>query len=160
MVNSTYAVKSTPTALSVSFKYSCICCRHIILWGYTESLACSPILVIYIFSYVIHKNHNSAFDTLELFPFDHWHCYFVSALLNLIIVRGISTKLHTFVTFRRHVTHKNHNSALDIFGVISLLIICNVFSCPLYNLITVRCISTKLHTFVKHIQMTCYAQEP
>ena len=33
-------------------------------------------------------------------------------------------------------------------------------SCLLYNLITVRDISTKLHTFVKHIQMTCYAQEP
>ena len=33
-------------------------------------------------------------------------------------------------------------------------------SCPLYNLITVRDISTKLHTFVKHIQTTCHAQEP
>ena len=30
----------------------------------------------------------------------------------------------------------------------------------LYNLITVRDISTKLHTFVKHIQTTCHAQEP
>ena len=34
------------------------------------------------------------------------------------------------------------------------LIICNVISGLLYNLITVRRISTKLHTFVKHIQ-TC-----
>ena len=33
-------------------------------------------------------------------------------------------------------------------------------SCPLYNLITVRDISTKLHTFVKHIQTPCHAQEP
>ena len=30
----------------------------------------------------------------------------------------------------------------------------------LYNLITVRDISTKLHTLVKHIQTTCRAQEP
>ena len=33
-------------------------------------------------------------------------------------------------------------------------------SCPLYNLITVTDISTKLHTFVKHIETMCYAQEP
>ena len=32
--------------------------------------------------------------------------------------------------------------------------------CPLYNLKTVRDSSTKLHTFVKHIQTTCHAQEP
>ena len=31
-------------------------------------------------------------------------------------------------------------------------------SCPLYNLITFIDISTKLHTFVKHIEMTCHAQ--
>ena len=33
-------------------------------------------------------------------------------------------------------------------------------SCPLYNLITVTDILTKLHTFVKHIETTCHAQEP
>ena len=33
-------------------------------------------------------------------------------------------------------------------------------SCPLHNLITVTDISTKLHTFVKHIETTCHAQEP
>ena len=33
-------------------------------------------------------------------------------------------------------------------------------SCPLYNLITLTDISTKLHTFVKHIETTCHAQEP
>ena len=33
-------------------------------------------------------------------------------------------------------------------------------SCPLYNLITVTDISTKLHTFVKNIETTCHAQEP
>ena len=33
-------------------------------------------------------------------------------------------------------------------------------SCPLYNLITVTDISTKLHTFVKHIKTMCHAQEP
>ena len=32
-------------------------------------------------------------------------------------------------------------------------------SCPLYNLITVTDISMKLHTFVKHIDTTCHAQE-
>ena len=31
--------------------------------------------------------------------------------------------------------------------------------CPLYNLITVRDISTKLLTFVRHIQTTCHAQK-
>ena len=39
------------------------------------------------------------------------------------------------------------------------LIICDAISCPLYNLITVRGISTKLHAFVKHIQAMCHAQE-
>ena len=33
-------------------------------------------------------------------------------------------------------------------------------SCPLYNLITVTDISMKLHTFVKHIERLCHAQEP
>ena len=33
-------------------------------------------------------------------------------------------------------------------------------SCPLYNLITVTDISMKLHTFVKHIETKCHAQEP
>ena len=32
-------------------------------------------------------------------------------------------------------------------------------SCSLYNLITVRDILMKLHTFVKHIQTTCHAQD-
>ena len=32
-------------------------------------------------------------------------------------------------------------------------------SCPLYNLITVTDISMKLHTFVKHIETKCHAQE-
>ena len=33
-------------------------------------------------------------------------------------------------------------------------------SCPLYNLITVTDISTKLHICVKQIETTCHAQEP
>ena len=33
-------------------------------------------------------------------------------------------------------------------------------SCTVYNLITVTDISTKLHTFVKHIKTTYHAQEP
>ena len=33
-------------------------------------------------------------------------------------------------------------------------------SCPLFNLKTVRVISTKLHTFVRHIQTMCHAQDP
>ena len=32
--------------------------------------------------------------------------------------------------------------------------------CPLYNLITVKDILMKLHTFVMHIKETCHAQEP
>ena len=40
------------------------------------------------------------------------------------------------------------------------MIICDAISCPLYNLITVKGISTKLHTFVMHIQTTCHAQKP
>ena len=70
---------------------------------------------------------------------------------------------------------KLHSSALDIFGVIMSLPwkgretycfsiasvrLCVTKSCRLYNLKTVRDISTKLHTFVKHIQTTCHAQEP
>ena len=33
-------------------------------------------------------------------------------------------------------------------------------SCPIYNLITVTDISTKLHTIVKHIETRCHTQEP
>ena len=33
-------------------------------------------------------------------------------------------------------------------------------SCPLYNLKTVSDISKKFHTFVRHIQTTCHAQDP
>ena len=33
-------------------------------------------------------------------------------------------------------------------------------SCLLYNLKTIRDISKKLHTFVKHIQMMCHAKKP
>ena len=42
------------------------------------------------------------------------------------------------------------------------LIICYAILCPLYNLITLynRGILMKLHTFVKHIQTMCHAQEP
>ena len=61
---------------------------------------------------------------------------------------------------RQCVIHKNHNSTLDIFWSYFPLIICNAILCLLYNLIIVGGISTKLHTFVKHIQMTCHAQEP
>ena len=52
-----------------------------------------------------------------------------------------------------------NNSALDILEF-SPLIICNASLCPLYNLITIRDISAKLHIFVKHIQTMCHAQEP
>ena len=61
--------------------------------------------------------------------------------------------------------HKNHNATLDIHGVNSHLIICNAILCPLYNLITLKGILTKFHTFVKHIQtvkhiqMKCHTQE-
>ena len=55
---------------------------------------------------------------------------------------------------------KYHNSALDIFWSYYPLIICNTISCLLCNLITIIGISPKLNTLVKHIQMTCHAQEP
>ena len=55
--------------------------------------------------------------------------------------------------------YKNDNSALDVLELFPL-IICNAISCPLYNLVTAGDISTKFHIFVKHIQATCYAQEP
>ena len=49
---------------------------------------------------------------LELCPFDHLQCYFITKL------------------------------------------------CPLYNLITVKDVLMKFHTFVKHIETVCHAQEP
>ena len=49
---------------------------------------------------------------------------------------------------------------LWIFLELFSLIICSVISCLLFNLITVRGFSMKLHTFVKHIQTMCLAQEP
>ena len=78
-------------------------------------------------------------------------------LYNLITVRDISTKLHTFV---KHIQTKCHAQTLLHVWSYFPLIICNDISCLLFNLITVRGISTKLHTFIKHIQMYCHAQEP
>ena len=39
------------------------------------------------------------------------------------------------------------------------LIIFHTISCPLYNLITVREISVKLDTLIKHDETMCHAQE-
>ena len=60
---------------------------------------------------------------------------------------------------RQCVMYKNDKSALDVWSYFPL-IICNAILCPLYNLVTVRDISTKLHIFVKHIQTMCHAPEP
>ena len=55
--------------------------------------------------------------------------------------------------------HKTHNSAMVIFELFSL-IICNAMSCLPYSLVTVRVLSTELHSFVMHIQTTCHTGEP
>ena len=82
-------------------------------------------------------------------------------LYNLQPLRDISTKLYTLV---KHIqTTCNAQEPELCFGYFWSyfpLINCNAFLCPLYNLITVRGISTKLHTFDKHIKKTCHAQEP
>ena len=81
-------------------------------------------------------------------------------LYNLKMVRDISTKLHTFVKHIQTMCHaQKHNSALDCLEFSSF----DHFQCYFVSslkLISVRGISTKLNTFVKHIQMTCHAQEP
>ena len=59
----------------------------------------------------------------------------------------------------RNTRHKKHK-CLGYFWSYFPSIICNAILCPLYNLITVRSISRKLNTLVKHIQTTCHAQEP
>ena len=46
-----------------------------------------------------------------------------------------------------------HNSALDIFWRNFPLIICNAISCPLYMLIAIKGISTKLYTFVNRVMV-------
>ena len=45
------------------------------------------------------------------------------------------------------------NSALNIFWINFPLIICNAISCLLYILIAIKCISTKLHTFVNRVMV-------
>ena len=49
------------------------------------------------------------------------------------------------------VMHRPHIFAFGIFGVISFDHL-QAISCPLYILITIKGISTKLHAFVNHIQ--------
>ena len=106
--------------------------------------------------WVTHKNHNSALDILELFPFDHaiW-----CQLYNLITIRRISTKVHTVVNHIQTTCHPLEPYFLHVyFSPLPLFVgLCVTKSCPLYNLITVIDISTKLDTFVKHIQTVCHA---
>ena len=104
----------------------------------------------------MHKNHNSALDVFGVI------CNAISCLLyNLITVRGISTKLHTFVKHIQTICHTRTITLAYIFPPLRLTVgLSFTKSCPLYNLITVRDIPTELHTFVKHIQTTCHAQEP
>ena len=95
----------------------------------------------------------------------YFHLIFCDAifcrLYNLIIVRDISTKLHTLV---KHIQTKFYAQepelSFEYFWRFFPLIICDSILCPLYNLISIRSISTKLHTFVKHIQTMCRVQEP
>ena len=61
----------------------------------------------------------------------------------------------------RHIVFPLASVCLYVCGSVGLSVCLSVTkSCPLYNLITVTDISTKLHTFVKHIETTCHAQEP
>ena len=54
--------------------------------------------------------------------------------------------------------HKNHNSCLHIFGVVSLLLPCNfMFALKLEH---VRDISMKLDILTEHNERMCHAQEP
>ena len=56
--------------------------------------------------------------------------------------------VETSYTFRAQcVIHKNHKSDLDFWSYFPL-IFCNAILCLLYNLITVRGISTKLDTCI------------
>ena len=57
------------------------------------------------------------------------------------------------------VVLKNHNSCLYIPWSNFPLIIFHTISCPPYNLKTVREISVKLSTLIKHDEMMCHAQE-
>ena len=57
----------------------------------------------------------------------------------------------------RHIVFPLASVCLCVCGSVCLSV---TKSCPLYNLITVTDISTKLHTFVKHIETMCHAQEP
>ena len=108
----------------------------------------------------MHKNQNSDLDIFELFPLiicDSIAC----PLYNFITVRDISKKLHTRVKYIQTTCHaQDPERCFGYFWSHFPLIICDSTSCPLYNLITVRDISTKLHTLVKHIQTTCHANEP
>ena len=84
----------------------------------------------------------------------------LSALYNLKTLRSISTKLHALV---KHIqtmcSAQEPELCFGYFWSYFPLIICNAILCPLYILITVRGISRKLHTFVKHIKTMCHAQE-
>ena len=53
--------------------------------------------------------------------------------------------------------HKNHNSGLNILWVISLF---HTISFSLFNSKTVRVISMKLGTLIKHDEIMCHAKEP
>ena len=82
-------------------------------------------------------------------------------LYNLITVRRISTNLHTFVKLIQMTCHgQEPELCFGHFWSYFPVIICDAILCLLYNLITVRGISTNLHTFVKLIQMMCHAKEP
>ena len=82
------------------------------------------------------------------------------SLYNLITIRDISTKLHTLVKHIQTTCHAQETElCFGYFWSYFPLIICNAILCQLYNLITVRGIPTKLHTFVKHIKTMCHAQE-
>ena len=113
----------------------------------------------------MHKNHNSALDSFGVtIYFPLIICNAISCPLckmtTITVIKMNFNFIQLYSTIRRCVMHKNHNSALDIFGVIFPLTICNAISCPLYKLTTIKAIEMKLHTVVKRNKTMCHAQEP
>ena len=74
---------------------------------------------------------------LEIFPFDHLRCYFVS-LYNLISLRT------------RTIT----------FQIIPLVTLLNPIFCLLCKLNTVKAIWLKLHALLEHNETMCHVQDP
>ena len=95
---------------------------------------------------------------LELFPFDHLQCYFVSALYLDNHYRYFNETSYICKAHSDDLSCTRTITLACIFFSLRLFVGLSVTkSCPLYNLITIRDISMKLHSFVKHFQTSCCA---